>query len=87
MFILVYTFQIPLGVSPPKSSCSSTSFSSTINESQPGTSHSSASSTPQQTANGSASMLSGKCASLIISDQYRRVFVLLLDGVLLKQLV
>ncbi|RZC38081.1 E3 ubiquitin-protein ligase TRIP12, partial [Asbolus verrucosus] len=43
--------EIPLGISPPKSSCSSTSFSSTLNESQPGTSQPSSSS---HIANGSA---------------------------------
>jgi E3 ubiquitin-protein ligase TRIP12 len=43
--------EIPLGISPPKSSCSSTSFS-TLNESQPGTSQPSSSSS--HIANGSA---------------------------------
>lgn len=49
--------EIPLGVSPPKSSCSSTSFTSSLNESQPGTSTGAASSSNLQTANGSASNL------------------------------
>ncbi|CAH1114025.1 unnamed protein product [Psylliodes chrysocephalus] len=45
--------EVPLGVSPPKTSSSATSFTSSMNESQPGTSQSSANST-LQTANGSA---------------------------------
>ncbi|XP_057663764.1 E3 ubiquitin-protein ligase TRIP12 isoform X1 [Diorhabda carinulata] len=45
--------EIPLGVSPPKTSSSATSFASTLNDSQPGTSQSSISNV-SQTANGSA---------------------------------
>lgn len=52
-------------MSPPKSSCSATSFSSSQNESLPGTSQSS-SNTTLQTANGSASMISGKTKLFII---------------------
>ncbi|CAG9769753.1 unnamed protein product [Ceutorhynchus assimilis] len=47
--------EVPLGVSPPKSaSCSSTSFSSSVDAQQPGTS--SSSTTVQMTANGSATL-------------------------------
>lgn len=59
--------EVPLGVSPPKSSCSSTSFSSTLNESQPGTSQPS-SSTSLQTANGSASLGSTPVSSTMYSS-------------------
>ncbi|KAG5888420.1 hypothetical protein JTB14_016323 [Gonioctena quinquepunctata] len=59
--------EVPLGVSPPKSSCSSTSFSSTLNESQPSTSQSS-SSTTVHTANGSATLGSTPLSSAMYTS-------------------
>ncbi|KAJ8973590.1 hypothetical protein NQ317_010027 [Molorchus minor] len=59
--------EIPVGVSPPKSSCSSASFSSTL-ECQPGTSQSSSSMSTLQTANGSASLGSTPVSSTLYSS-------------------
>ncbi|XP_074040259.1 E3 ubiquitin-protein ligase ctrip isoform X3 [Leptinotarsa decemlineata] len=58
--------EVPLGVSPPKSSCSSTSFSVVANESQPSTSQST-SSTIVHTANGSAALLGSTPVSSTMS--------------------
>ncbi|CAH1991222.1 unnamed protein product [Acanthoscelides obtectus] len=56
--------EVPLGVSPPKSSCSSTSFSAALSESQPSTSQPS-SSTTVPTANGSANLVSTPVSSTV----------------------
>lgn len=59
--------EVPLGVSPPKSNSSAASFSSTLNQSQPGTSQL-ANSTPVQTANGSAGMVGTPVSSNIYTS-------------------
>nr|CAH7756174.1 unnamed protein product [Callosobruchus chinensis] len=56
--------EVPLGVSPPKSSCSSSSFSAALSESQPSTSQTS-SSTTFPTANGSANLVSTPVSSTV----------------------
>lgn len=59
--------EVPLGVSPPKTSSSASSFASTLNESQPGTSQSSTSNV-SQTANGSAVLTGTPVSSTIYTS-------------------